>query len=151
MFQSLPESRHGDVSIVEFDADLANNIRVLQIDADGSLILADAHYLQFGSITLQPESDLSISFWFIGMPHPSGEQRHVLPESSTPDAASFIRFKQNSRHPGGITVIVMIESTSALEATNQPTLGNHITSKSGAAVSVGQWNHGLLVINTGER
>ena len=117
---------------------------------DGSLILTDSHYLQLGSITLQPESDLSISFWFLGMPHPTGEQRHVLLESSTPDATSSIRFEQNYRHPDGLTIILMMEGVSALQATNQPMLGHHISSSPGAAVSVGQWNHALLVINTGE-
>ena len=110
----------------------------------GSLVLAYSYYLKMGASTLPPASNFAISFWFMGMPHPSAQQKHVLLEMSIDNGASFVRFKQNGHNPTRVTTFLTIDGQAALRATSRSVFADSITSVTSAVVIVGRWNHSLL-------
>ena len=117
----------------------------------GSLVLADSHYLKMGALTLPPASNFAFSFWFIGMPYPSNEEKHVLLEMSTADGTSFVRFEQSGHNPTKVTTFLTIDSQPALNATSLSAFADSITSAAGARVIVGGWNHYLLSVRSGDK
>ena len=114
----------------------------------GSLLLADAHYLALGAVTLKPGSDLAVSFWFIGMAHPLGQKKYVIFEMSTDNGASFLRFEQNWHRPSVVTAFLTVNNQPGLWATSRDSLADLIYSPSAATVAVGAWNHCLLSVST---
>jgi len=114
----------------------------------GSLVLNNANYLEMGTVELQAQSDFAISFWFVGMTHPSPGRKHVILEMASDNRQSFLRVEQNWHNPSVVTTVLTVQNNLALEASSRSSLGDLIYTPASVLVVVGGWNHYTLSVKT---
>ena len=111
----------------------------------GSLLLANFNYLRIQSFLMQPTSDFTLSFWFVGLPPGTGKETMIL-HLSTADNQNSIQMLQSLAAPSQITTIIMMNMKPALWASSRQSNFKNVYSPS--LPEVGAWNHYLLSLSS---
>jgi len=94
--------RNGADELALYDVPTTMPLNSTHGPAYGSLLLENFYFMQIAPLWVRPGSDFTLSFWFVGMPHPAARENTIL-ELSTPDARNLIRIEQSHRNAPGVT------------------------------------------------